>query len=110
QTATSALERLLDDDEDDERVEALTALALGANDLQHEVRRHALALSAQRHAGVEESLGRLRRLRTSAELLDRVCAEVVGGCGFTRAMLSRFEEGVWYPWMVHFKGELEIGV
>lgn len=105
-TALSVLEHL---DEDDPRAGALTALALRANDLEDEVRRHALALRAQRHAGVEQGIGRLRRLRTSNELIDRVCQEIVTSCGFTRSMLSRVQGDAWHPWMVHFKGEPEAG-
>src|SRR5205823_2122261 len=104
--ALSVLEHL---DDNHERAAPLTALALRANDLEDEVRRHALALRAQRHAGVEQGIGRLRRLRTSAELIDRVCQEIVTCCGFTRSMLSRVQGDVWHPWMVHFKGEQETG-
>ena len=97
------------DDDARERAETLTALALRANDLEDDVRRHALTSREQRLAQVERGLSRLRRLRTSAELLDAVCQEVVRSCGFRRAMLSRIEGDAWLPWMAHFRGDPEVG-
>jgi DNA-binding CsgD family transcriptional regulator len=109
QVTWTALSRLEELDEADEQAEALSALALRANDLEDDVRRHALTIREQRLASVERGLSRLRRLRTSAELLDGVCQEVVRTCGFRRAMLSRIEGDAWLPWMAHFQGDPEIG-
>lgn len=105
----SALRELERFDERDEHWEAVTALALRANDLEGDVRRHASALRARRHADVEECLGRLRQLNSSSQLIDRLCEEVVRSCGFTRSMLSRIEGNTWQPWMVHFAGDPESG-
>lgn len=96
------LERLDDADAD---VAVLTDLALRATELERDVRRRILDTRLRRLAGVEEALGRLRRRRTSAELLDEVCPELVRGCGFQRVLLSRVQGGVWRPWMVHFSGD-----
>lgn len=93
------------DDDDDGRVEELTALGLQATEMERDIRHRDLTLRAQRHAGVEEAFGRLRHLRSSAELLDAVCREIVDGCGFRRAMLSRVQASTWRPWMVHFSGD-----
>jgi DNA-binding CsgD family transcriptional regulator/GAF domain-containing protein len=103
-----ALRQLEQLDDGDERAEALTALALRASDLERDVRRQASVLRTQRHADVEECLGRLRRLHSS-QLIDRLCEEVVRSCGFTRSMLSRIEGNAWRPWMVHFEGDPESG-
>jgi DNA-binding CsgD family transcriptional regulator len=58
---------------------------------------------------VQGALGRLRRFRTSGDLLDAVCQEAVSSCGFSRSMLSRIEGERWKPWMVHFDGDPESG-
>jgi DNA-binding CsgD family transcriptional regulator/GAF domain-containing protein len=105
----AALRQLERFDERDEHSEAVTALALRANDLEGDVRRHASALRGRRHAAVEECLGRLRQLNSSTQLIDRLCEEVVRSCGFTRSMLSRIEGNTWQPWMVHFAGDPESG-
>jgi DNA-binding CsgD family transcriptional regulator/GAF domain-containing protein len=106
--AWGALRELEQLDDGDERAQALTVLALRSSDLEGDVRRHDSALRAQRHADVEECLGRLRRLHSS-QLIDRLCEEVVRSCGFTRSMLSRIEGNAWRPWMVHFEGDPESG-
>jgi LuxR family transcriptional regulator, regulator of acetate metabolism len=64
---------------------------------EHSVRRRRFAL-----AGVESALGRLRCITGPAELLDAVCPELVRSCGFSRAMLSRVEDGTWVPWKTFF--------
>lgn len=105
-TALARLEQLQDGDDD---APVLTTLALRANDLEDDVRRHLNSVRMNRQAHVERGLGQLRRLRTSADLLDRVCHEVVRSGGFIRSMLSRVEGDVWTPWMVHYKGDPETG-
>jgi DNA-binding CsgD family transcriptional regulator len=45
----------------------------------------------------------------SADLLDRVCEQIVNRCGFTRSMLSRVDGDTWYPWMVHYRGDPDSG-
>jgi DNA-binding CsgD family transcriptional regulator/GAF domain-containing protein len=56
---------------------------------------------------MQRGLDRLRRLGSSAELLDRVCEEVVHSSGFSRAMLTRIEGGSWLPWMAYFSDDRE---
>jgi DNA-binding CsgD family transcriptional regulator len=105
----SALRQLEQLDDGDEHAQALTMMALRASDLEADVRRHASEVRTRRHADVEECLGRLRRLQGSAQLIDRLCEEVVRSCGFTRSLLSRIEGNAWQPWMVHFEGHPDSG-
>jgi DNA-binding CsgD family transcriptional regulator len=83
----------------------LIRLAVRALDLRVEIHEriteHRVALNEQ----VTEALRRLRGVRSTAELLDGVCVEVVHSCGVRRALLSRIEDGVWYPWRAHFPGD-----
>jgi DNA-binding CsgD family transcriptional regulator/GAF domain-containing protein len=109
QVTWTALGRLEHLEDGDEKAPPLTTLALRANDLEDEVRRHIYAARMNRQTQIESGLAQLRRLRTSAELLDRVCDEIVSSCGFVRSMLSRVDGDVWIPWMVHFKGDPESG-
>jgi DNA-binding CsgD family transcriptional regulator len=51
---------------------------------------------------VDESLARLRTLPSSAALVERVCQELVVGCGLRRALLSRVEGDRWTPWRAYF--------
>lgn len=55
----------------------------------------------RRFAGCDRALGRLRPTPGTAALLDHVCDELAGGCGFARVMLSRVTDGRWLPWMVN---------
>src|ERR1700737_4783155 len=52
-------------------------------------------LMEQVNAGVTA----LRRLTSSAELIDAVCKQAVEACELNRVMLSRIDGGTWYPWM-----------
>jgi DNA-binding CsgD family transcriptional regulator/GAF domain-containing protein len=56
---------------------------------------------------MQRGLDRLRRVGNTAGLLDRVCREVVDGCGFERAMLTRVEDGAWLPWMSYWREDRE---
>jgi DNA-binding CsgD family transcriptional regulator len=87
-----------------ERAEArsLTALCLRAIELQRDLRHQMATHRSQRYEEMREGLDRLRRLGTSAELIDRVCEEAAHSCGFSRAVLTRVEDGNWLPWMAYF--------
>jgi DNA-binding CsgD family transcriptional regulator len=101
-TALSRLEQL---DRRDRSARPLTELALRAVDLEDELRRYVAEHRAQLHAEVQHGLTRLRRIGTSAGLIDRVCEEVVTSCGFSRAMLTRVENDTWLPWMAYFRDD-----
>jgi DNA-binding CsgD family transcriptional regulator len=62
---------------------------------------HQVAVLAKRIAACDASLSRLRAIPTSADLVDRVCAEFVRGCELERVLLSRVDDGMWRPWMAH---------
>jgi DNA-binding CsgD family transcriptional regulator/GAF domain-containing protein len=109
QVTWTALAQLEQRPRRDRRAEGLTDLALRANDLEDEVRRHLHAERSERSANVERALTHLRRLSASAELLDRVCEQIVNRCDFTRSMLSRVDADHWYPWMVHYRGDPDSG-
>jgi DNA-binding CsgD family transcriptional regulator/GAF domain-containing protein len=85
---------------------AVTAqLSLLVSDLQRlalELYDHEMASRTRRIAACESSLSRLRAISKTADLLDRVCEELVRSCGFQRGLLSRVENGAWSPWVAHF--------
>jgi DNA-binding CsgD family transcriptional regulator/GAF domain-containing protein len=81
---------------------ALTALTLTALELEQDIRRRVMRERAKRYEDMQSGLSQLRRLGTSAELLDRVCEELVRSCGFSRAMLTRIDGTTWVPWMAYF--------
>jgi DNA-binding CsgD family transcriptional regulator/GAF domain-containing protein len=90
-----------------EKARALTSMSLRALELQHDLNHQIATHRAQRYEEMQRGLGRLRRFGTSAQLLDRVCEEVVHSCGFSRAMLTRVEGGQWLPWMSFFTDDRE---
>src|SRR5206468_3079787 len=59
-----------------------------------------------RIAACEGGLARLRAITATEDLLDRVCEELVRSGGFSRALLSKVEDGVWQPWMGHFVSDM----
>jgi LuxR family transcriptional regulator, regulator of acetate metabolism len=86
----------------------LTDLALRALELQHDLNHQIATHRAERYEEMQRGLGRLRRFGSSAQLLDRVCEEVVRSCGFARAMLTRVEGDQWLPWMSFFPDDREL--
>jgi DNA-binding CsgD family transcriptional regulator len=86
----------------------LTSMSLRALDLLDSVH-HRIALQRTRtDARMRQALDRLRRVSSSAALLDRVCVEVVESCGFQRAMLAKVESGDWLPWLAYFSNDREL--
>jgi len=83
-------------------VSQLCELAVRTADLEVDLREHAVQRRSHALAGVESALGRLRCISRPAELVDSVCGELVRSCGFSRAMLSRVEDGQWMPWKTWF--------
>lgn len=47
---------------------------------------------------IERGLAGLRNVTDQDELLERACRSAAEAGGFTRVMLSRIEDGTWYPW------------
>jgi LuxR family transcriptional regulator, regulator of acetate metabolism len=66
-----------------------------------ELHDHRLVSRTLRLADCERALGRLRSCATTASLLGSVCEEASRSCGFERVLLSRVEDGRWYPWLVN---------
>lgn len=85
---------------------AICALVSDLQQLALELYEHEMASRSRRLAAMEQSLGRLRAMTTSADLVDRACDELVRNCGFERALLSRVEDGMWTPWVAHFSEKL----
>ncbi|WP_354700591.1 hypothetical protein DSM112329_00871 [Paraconexibacter sp. AEG42_29] len=82
----------------------LAADALEVDDIvrrTNDARRRALSVA------VDESLSRLRRFQTSAELVDAACREASSACGLERVLLSRIVGDAWYPWMAWFTDDKE---
>jgi DNA-binding CsgD family transcriptional regulator len=90
------------------KARSLTTLSLRALELQHDLHHQKATHRAERYEEIQRGLDRLRRLGSSAELLDSVCEEVVRSCGFSRAMLTRVEGGSWLPWMAYFSDDREL--
>jgi DNA-binding CsgD family transcriptional regulator len=86
----------------------LSALCQRALDLEDEVRHHVAARRAKRYEEMQSSLGRLRRMSSSADLIDHVCRELVRSCGFSRAVLTRVEDGQWLPWMAYMPNDPDL--
>jgi DNA-binding CsgD family transcriptional regulator len=86
----------------------LTSITLRALDLSDAVHNRLAALRAKRYAQMRKGLDRLRRISSSAALLDRVCTEVVECCGFPRAVLTRVEGDWWLPWMAYLSDDREL--
>jgi LuxR family transcriptional regulator, regulator of acetate metabolism len=105
-TALSTVEQL--DKRDRAKARRLTSISVRALDLSDAVHRRIAAQRAKRYAQMRQGLDRLRRVASSAALLDRVCAEVVECCGFPRAMLTRVEGDWWLPWMAYFSDDREL--
>jgi DNA-binding CsgD family transcriptional regulator len=91
-----------------DRAEALKGCALGAIELQEEIRRVDRAHRLERHEEMQHALARLRKLGNSADLVDRVCQELVGWSDFSRAILTRVQDGLWLPWIACFPGDPEL--
>jgi DNA-binding CsgD family transcriptional regulator len=58
-------------------------------------------------AQVSAAITALRSLNSSAELIDAVCESAVTACELNRVMLSRIEDGTWFPWMIGYASTAE---
>jgi LuxR family transcriptional regulator, regulator of acetate metabolism len=87
---------------------SLADLSLRALELRDDLHHQMTAHRGQRFEEMQRGLDRLRRLGSSAQLLDRVCQELAQSCGFPRAMLTRVDGGSWLPWMAHFSDDREL--
>jgi YD repeat-containing protein len=96
------IDRLRDGQPSGATTTAICALVSDLQQLALELYEHEMASRTRRLTAMESSLGRLRAMTTSADLIDRVCDEMVAHCGFERALLSRVQDGMWTPWMAHF--------
>jgi DNA-binding CsgD family transcriptional regulator len=90
------------------KARSLTVLCLRALELQNDLHHQVATRRAQRYEEMQRGLDRLRRLGSSAELLDHVCEEVVNSCGFQRAVLTRVDGDKWLPWMAYFSNDREL--
>jgi DNA-binding CsgD family transcriptional regulator len=73
--------------------------------LAAEAAEHDFGLHAQRLSDTSAALRRLAATTSSAHLVDQACEQLVRGCGFGRAVLSRVESATWRPWTAHFSGD-----
>jgi DNA-binding CsgD family transcriptional regulator len=83
------------------KVADLSNLALAATDLEFELREEHERRRDRSVGAVETVFERLRHIDTPAELLARACVEVLACTEFSRVMLSRMEDEVWVPWVIH---------
>lgn len=97
----AAIERMEQPRADPAVLEALAAAVCDLQALRLELHDHELVSRTLRLADCERGLGRLRTCTTTASLLGTVCEEGSRSCGFERLLLSRIEDGQWYPWLVN---------
>lgn len=81
-----------------ELVDRLLRTGVEAQDLAAEIQEEAHSVQHDLRGQVDLSLGRLRGLGATWELLDAVCAEAIRSCGFSRVMLSWVDGDTWRPW------------
>ena len=103
--AVARLEQL--DPRERARAASLADLSLRALELQDELHHQISVHRGQRFEEMQRGLDRLRRLGSSAQVLDRLCSELVQSCGFSRTMLARVERGSWRPWTACFADDRE---
>jgi DNA-binding CsgD family transcriptional regulator len=102
-TALSTVERV--DKRHRARARELASLSLHALELSDAVHNRIASQRGRTYAQMRQGLDRLRRVSSSAALLDRVCSEAAATCGFTRAVLVRVENDEWLPWMAYFSND-----
>ncbi|CUU59789.1 GAF domain-containing protein [Parafrankia irregularis] len=85
----------------------LCELVLNLHELGVELCEHELESRARRLADCATGLRRLRDLSSSTDLFTQACQELVGRCGFGRAVLSRVEHHTWRPWTAFFSNDHE---
>jgi DNA-binding CsgD family transcriptional regulator len=105
-TALANVEQL--DKRDRTKARRLASISLRALDLSDAIHNRLATERTARYAQMRKGLDGLRRITSSATLLDRVCAEVVQCCGFARAVLTRVEGDWWLPWMAYFSDDREL--
>jgi DNA-binding CsgD family transcriptional regulator len=105
-TALTRVEKL--DKRDRARARRLASITLRALELTDSVHNRIALQRAGTYTRMREGLDRLRRVANSVVLLERVCQEVVATCGFSRAVLTRIEDGEWLPWMAYFPDDREL--
>jgi DNA-binding CsgD family transcriptional regulator len=92
-----AIERLRARQLQQDLARELAALVCDAQDLAADLREHALVTKEERITACAAALARLRGVRDASVLCERVCAELVRGGVFGRALLSLVEDGTWRP-------------
>jgi DNA-binding CsgD family transcriptional regulator len=97
------IERLREDPPSPAVSQDISDLVSDLQQLALELYEHEMASRTRRIAACESALSRLRAISTSADLIDRVCEELVHSCLFDRAVLGRVEDGTWTPWVEHFE-------
>ncbi|WP_279354614.1 helix-turn-helix transcriptional regulator [Frankia canadensis] len=85
----------------------LCELVVDLHELGVELCGYEVERRARRLSDCATGLRRLRDLSGSADLVDHACQELVGRCGFGRAVLSRVEQDVWRPWTACFSDDQE---
>jgi DNA-binding CsgD family transcriptional regulator len=97
----ACIERLEEAGADPAAVGGISEAVCDLQALRLELHDHELVDRTLRLADCERGLGRLRTCTTIASLLGSVCEEGSRACGLERFLLSRIEDGQWYPWLVN---------
>lgn len=82
----------------------VTEALLSIVELERELGEARLAARSAAVTRVQEALGRLRTIDSVATMMERLPVEVCR-CGFSRAFVSRVQDGVWIPEAVHVEGD-----
>jgi DNA-binding CsgD family transcriptional regulator len=70
--------------------------------LHHELREQHTGQRLRALTSVHDALARLRRIDTTAQLIERCPQEVCEGCGFERAVISRVVNAEWFISNAHY--------
>ncbi|MEV4418383.1 LuxR C-terminal-related transcriptional regulator [Patulibacter sp. NPDC049589] len=79
----------------------LAAMTVELHDCRRSIRATRMAGRGRPVDAISQAIGRLRRVRSTAGILDRVCAESAEACGLSRVALSVFSHGEWSVRGVH---------
>jgi DNA-binding CsgD family transcriptional regulator len=91
-------------EEDD--AHGLIAMILGLEQLAIDWHVHCVATRGNRLTDCAAALSRLRGVHDTPALMDAACQELVLGCGFHRAALSKVEPQGWKPQIIHDRSGL----
>lgn len=92
---------------DASRATELADLLVDLRDLSGDLREHRIARRSDAMVRIQKGLARLRGIGSVDDMLRRAPGELCQALGFDRAFISRVEDSMWVPVMVHVEGDDE---